>query len=267
MSPCIHLQVSQASYLEEYDRKVAQIVSRGGEVPGEVLDNDGTNACAFLSVKIAHEIHRLQEETNGSDELVWKRMCDEAERAINEFPRMVNPYRKLEQFYDVQSAYMLIRRIDSAAVDEYDFSEEIMSADFVFSEEGRNSLVHALSTILSKEKFCIGLYTCEPLIFTIGVTKGSIFVVDTHPVTEDNGGKGKGLIKIFPYVREEATALEGICCWIWKRLVCSGVKNDTQQSPSIMSKVARYSFEFVSPKNSKRLLQLPFKDNNLCLSG
>ena len=161
---------------------------------------------------------------------------------------------------------MLIRRIDSAAVDEYDFSEEIMSADFVFSEEGRNSLVHALSTILSKEKFCIGPYTCEPLIFTIGVTKGSIFVVDTHPVTEDNGGKGKGLIKIFPYVREEATALEGICRWIWKRLVCSGVKNDTQQSLSIMSKVARYSFEFVSPKNSKRLLQLPFKENNLCLS-
>ena len=42
-------------------------------------------------------------------------------------------------------------------------------------------------------------------------------------------------LKVFSEVKEEETACEGVCRWIWQRLVSSGVKNYMLQSLSIMS--------------------------------
>ena len=55
---------------------------------------------------------------------------------------MVNPYRNCEELYDVLSAYQLIRSV-GAEVGKYDFSEEILESDFVFSQKGQTNLVHA----------------------------------------------------------------------------------------------------------------------------
>ena len=158
---------------------------------------------------------------------------------------MVNPYRNSEEYYDVHSAYMLIKSI-GPEVGVYDFSEEILENDFVFSRQGMCNLVNALSSMLSNKKFCIAIYTCEPLIFTVSLANECFFMVDTHPIPTDIGGKGTGILKVFPYVTEEATACEGVCRWIWQRLVACGVNNETmQQSLSIISeKKVRYMYTF-----------------------
>ena len=93
----------------------------------------------------------------GSKKL-WQNICEVAENIITEFPRVVNPYRNCEELYDVLSAYQLIRSV-GAEVGKYDFSEEILESDFVFSQkEQRTNLVHALSSMLSKKDFCVAIY-------------------------------------------------------------------------------------------------------------
>lgn len=157
---------------------------------------------------------------------------------------MVNPYRNSEEYYDVHSAYMLTKSI-GPEVGVYDFSEEILANDFIFSRQGMCNLVNALSSMLSNKKFCIAIFTSEPLIFTVGLAKECFFIVDTHPIPTDIGGKGTGILKVFPYVTEEATACEGVCRWIWQRLVACGVNNETmQQSLSIITEKVRYMYTF-----------------------
>ncbi|KAM7449287.1 hypothetical protein ABFA07_002841 [Porites harrisoni] len=153
----IHLKVSQATYLEQYDKKIADIVARGGKVPYDVPpDNDGSNACAFLSVKIAHEIYQLRKEAYRGNKNLWQSICHTAEKVVEEFPCLVNPYRNSEEYYDVHSAYMLIKSI-GPEVGVYDFSEEILANDFIFSRQGMCNLVNALSSMLSNKKFCIAI--------------------------------------------------------------------------------------------------------------
>ena len=110
---------------------------------------------------------------------------------------MVNPYRNSEEYYDVHSAYMLIKSI-GPEVGVYDFSEEILANDFVFSRQGMCNLVNALSSTLSNKKFCIAIYTCEPLIFTVGFANECFFIVDTHPIPTDIRGKGTEFLKYNP---------------------------------------------------------------------
>lgn len=59
----IHLKVHQDSSMEEHDLSLAQLAQLTGTIPCNVScpDNDGTNACVFLSVQLAHEIHKLKE--------------------------------------------------------------------------------------------------------------------------------------------------------------------------------------------------------------
>ena len=175
----IHLQVSQASSLECFDSNVAHIVAKDGNCAElSQPDNNGSNACAFLSVQIAHEIHRLHQEEKGSSNRVWQSICNVAERVILELPRVINPHRKVEEFYDVQAAFTLIRNI-GAPIDEYQFSEEFLTEDYVFSQKGRENLIRALSSQLFKGKFSVGLYTCHTVIFTIGFINECFFIVDT----------------------------------------------------------------------------------------
>ena len=84
-----------------------------------------------------------------------------------------------------------------------------------------------------KEGLSIAVYTCEPVIFTVGCIDGVIFILDTHSIPKAIGGRGKGLLKVFPPVEEESC--EGICQWIWQRLLVSGDRNEAQQSLSFLT--------------------------------
>ena len=237
----IHLKVSQASSLEAFDCNVAKIAANDANFPQlSHPDNDGSNACAFLSVQIADKIHCLHQDQKGRNSGVWQCICDVAERVITESTRLINPHKKVEEFYDAQSAYKLIKNI-GVPIDEYEFSEEFVTGDYVFSWKGRENLMRALSSKPSEGNFSVGLYTCHTVIFTIGFINECFFIVDTHPIPEVIGGKGKGMLKVFPYETDRKAACEGMCQWIWQRLVLSGAKNDSLQSLAFMTKLSRYT--------------------------
>lgn len=133
----IHLKVSQASSLEAFDCNVAKIAANDANFPKlSHPDNDGSNACAFLSVQIADKIHCLHQDQKGRNSGVWQCICDVAERVITESPCLINPHRKVEEFYDAQSAYKLIKNI-GVPIDEYEFSEEFVTGDCLFLERKR----------------------------------------------------------------------------------------------------------------------------------
>ncbi|CAH3176865.1 unnamed protein product [Porites lobata] len=221
-------------HLKAFDCNVAKIAANDANFPKlSHPDNDGSNACAFLRVQIADKIHCLHQDQKRRNSGVWQCICDVAERVITESPRLINPHRKVEEFYDAQSAYKLIKNI-GVPIDEYEFSEEFVTGDYVFSWKGRENLMRALSSN-------VGLYTCHTVIFTIGFINECFFIVDTHPIPEVIGGKGKGMLKIFPYETDRKAACEGMCQWIWRRLVLSGAKNDSLQSLAFMTKLSRYT--------------------------
>ena len=223
----LHLKVIQGSALEYYDHHVAHIAQHHGQVtdihrPG----NDGTNACAFLSAQIAHDIHQLQAEGRGGKGSVWLDITKVAEHAINALPRAIKRHRNMQQLYDVLSAYTLLRKTGCISID-YHLSEKFLTPDPVFSEKARTDLLQALEAMVLKE-FSIALYTYEPIIFTIGCINDIIFIIDTHSILEAIGGQGKGLLEVFSYV--EDGSCEGVCSWIWQRLLVSGVPNESPQS-------------------------------------
>ena len=85
---------------------------------------------------------------------------------------------------------------------DYNLSEEFLTPDPVFSEKRRNDLLCTLNRMVLKEGLSIAVYTCEPVIFTVGCIDGVIFILDTHSIPKAIGGRGKGLLKVFPPVEE-----------------------------------------------------------------
>ena len=198
-------------------------------------DNDGTNACAFLSVQIAHAIHQLHAESRESMDRICQDIVRVSEEVIKKLPLTINQYRNKEQMYDALSAYSLLRKTGSISV-EYSLSEEFVTPDPVFSEKGRNELIRTLQRMVLKKGPSIAVYTCEPLMFTVGCVDGAIFNLDTDPVPEVIGGRERGLLKVFPHAEEESCV--GVCKWIWRRLLVSGVGNGALQSLSFLTTVS-----------------------------
>ena len=81
---------------------------------------------------------------------------------------------------------------------QYEFSEECVSGNKVFSCAGRYGLVKILESKASLEEMCFGIYTCSSYIFTIGIGNNALFFIDTHPVTEELGGDGNGVLLVTP---------------------------------------------------------------------
>ena len=61
------LEVSQTSYIEAFDQDLAEKITVGGSKIQQHMApaNDGTNACAFLCAKIAHNLHISEERQSG----------------------------------------------------------------------------------------------------------------------------------------------------------------------------------------------------------
>ena len=62
------------------------------------------------------------------------------------------------------------------------------------SKGGRNELVKSLELKAFQGKVCFGIYTCSPYIFTVGIGNNALFLIDTHPVNEEFGGDGNGVV-------------------------------------------------------------------------
>ena len=226
----LHLKVSQATAVQQFDRRLAvQLKDIVSEEPakqlGCALNNDGTNACAFLSVKIADAI--LSEVVAGGE--FFTELPEAIEDTIWHLPETINVHRDLHRLYDAMEAYVIMRE-HKIITSLYDFSEELPFDDTVYSFEGRQKL-HSKLCELGCNDF-LAIFTCEPLVLTFGCRDGKPYMIDTHPVTLAPG-KGEGLLMIGK--KNSPEVWMSLCIWLWKRLHHQGVQPETRQSLAVIS--------------------------------
>ena len=223
----VHLKVSQGTAIEEFDQQIAARLMETAEHEEQVesaLTNDGTNAFAFISVKIADIL--LSECTAVGE--FFAVLAKVVEDTIWNLPAEINAHRELHNTYDTLEAYAFLNKLN--LVGSYEFSEELPFADPVFSFQGRERL-HTALCHLGRDDF-IAIFTSDPFVLTIGCRDGRPFIIDTHPVTWAPG-KGSGLLMVGKQSSPEVW--KGICVWLWQRLKHGGVQSDTSQSLALVS--------------------------------
>lgn len=230
----VHLKVSQATAVQQFDHRLAvQLEGNTDEKPAEqmecALNNDGTNACAFLSVKIADVI--LSEVVTGIE--FFAELAEAIEDSIWHLPERINVHRDLHRMYDALEAYGILRE-QKVVTSLYDFSEELPFADTVFSYEGRRKLYSKLCELGCND--FLAVFTCEPLVLTVGCRDGKPYVIDTHPVTLAPG-KGEGLLMTGK--NNSSDVWLSLCIWLWNRLHHQGVKPDACQSLAVVTSKSR----------------------------
>ena len=138
----IQLKVSQASAVEQFDEQLAsQFEERGSNdivQMNSTPSNDGTNACAFLSVAVADVIFMLDK----GDEF-FTRLAESVEQTIWFLPEKINAHRDVAKNYDAMEAYRILQSLH-IVTSSYELYEELPFADGVYSA-GREKLHSALT--------------------------------------------------------------------------------------------------------------------------
>lgn len=217
------LNISQNTALENADSDVAHRIQYNTsdllEMDHEIPQNDGTNACVFLALKICDIF--IRNESPDDRVPSWEELERITEEMIKTLPAKVNSVRNSSEKYDPIIAKTILTS-NNLLEGNYELSEERVSNYGVFTELGRKELMNALTNEkLTRTKKCVGLYTCTPYTFLVGIHNGSFFIVDTHPIGEELGGNGNAIL-----VRTRDKDLRScklIIQWIIKRLKNSGV--------------------------------------------
>lgn len=211
----------------------------------EIPQNDGTNACVFLALKICDIF--IRNESPDDRVPSWEELERITEEMIKTLPAKVNSVRNSSEKYDPIIAKTILTS-NNLLEGNYELSEECVSNYGVFTELGRKELINALTNEkLTRTKKCVGLYTCTPYTFLVGIHNGSFFIVDTHPIGEELGGNGNAIL-----VRTRDKDLRScklIIQWIIKRLKNSGVSEEAAQSFAWLTEVpveGMHKSQFVS---------------------
>ena len=222
----INLRVSQATALEHFDQKVAvEFQEQAKSLQSNVMPiNDGTNACAFLSIGVAESIIQKLE-----GEVFFEKLPAAVESIIWSLPEKINEHRDMGNNYDVLEAYEILRRRELIK-SPLEFSEELPYAYGVFTNEGREKLFSKLC-VLGTDCF-VAVYTSDPLVLTIGCHNGKPYVIDTHPVAPP-AGNGNGIVLVGNKNTPEVWM--SICVWLWQRLHHGGVSPTTAQSLAVVT--------------------------------
>ena len=127
----INLRVSQATALEHFDQKVALNLQEQAKSlqPNVTPINDGTNACAFLSIGVAESI--IQELES---EVFFEKLPTAVESIIWSLPEKINEHCDMGKNYDALEAYEILRRRELIK-SLLEFSEELPYAYGVFTNE------------------------------------------------------------------------------------------------------------------------------------
>ena len=91
---CIQLKVSQGSALETKDKSMAQALANGDAIEYCDLPNEGTNSCAFLCLKLADMLSANEFSSQ-------EHLCKAIEDVICNYPSILNPFRDIDETYDV----------------------------------------------------------------------------------------------------------------------------------------------------------------------
>lgn len=226
----ILLTVSQSTAVECHDKLVA-----AGAVPLDNVSHDATNSCAFLSVIITDLFLAEHRPALGADK--WKMLAKEIENSILTSPCRFNPLRNIQQMYDVEEACVILRNA-KIVTRKFELREELLTPHEVFTKKGRDALMQGVQALYTGDNETrIGIYTCGGYIFVIGCQSNQMFLVDTHPISEQLGGDGNGLLKV--HLANDPTTPVQLCAWIWKRLHHSGVSDKALQSLIIFKEPLR----------------------------
>ena len=152
----IHLKVSQATSLERFDLKMAAELERPCLKPLQMKAlpvNDGTNACAYLSVSTAERILNKSEIDD-----FFEHLPDAVESIIWSLPVEINNHRDLENNYDALEAHDILRK-QHLIKSSLEFSERLPFGDGVFTYEGREYFFVKLCALgkdrsVHKQFFC-----------------------------------------------------------------------------------------------------------------
>ena len=100
----VHLKVSQYTSVENVDQQLqhAHQMNDQQHVCDVEIPDEAINACSFLTIMIAHEMHE-------TEEMPWNFVAETAEITLVTFPRILNKFRDIALFYDIMEAYTLLR--------------------------------------------------------------------------------------------------------------------------------------------------------------
>ena len=222
------LNVSQSTAVERKDCEIAISIqaSENAEmdisaVPN-VEDNNGTNACVFLALHVRDTLSQKVKEVGC---LLWDDLVKIGEETISLFPVKINTFRDVSETYHAANAKAILTS-NNLFNANYELSEECISWNGVFTDLGRREFFDAMNKQNSAAQ--VGLYTYSPYTFLVGTNSGSFFLIDTHPIKEDLGGNGNGILVATNDTSETSCKL--LVQWILKRLKSSGVSGSNAKS-------------------------------------
>ena len=154
---------------------------------------------------------------------------DVVEDVIWKFPLLANKKRNKERNYEPLEAYELLHREN--LISSMSLTYELSVTYTVYSEKGMGDLRKAMEKTLKTPTSTYGLYICEPYTFLFGCNKKNVFIIDTHPVAEQFGGRKTALI-VFSVMTSDG--IHSICHWLWRRLYESGADKANKQTLSFI---------------------------------
>ena len=245
------LRLHQSSALEDADAILAHRLHVESSTTCRELEtqaplDDGTNACSFVAIATCDAFLDKCQNVNEDQCLSWNDLAATAENIMMKLPRKINELRDSSQIYGPSEAKRILES-NGLLRQQYDLSEECVSGSGVFSEAGRNEIFKALGNISPDIKDQVGVYTCTPYAFTVGLHNDSFFLVDSHPVGEELGGNGNGILVATPDRSSRSCRL--IVQWILKRLWLSGVDKKMPQSLAWLSVIVVPSSGFKLENN------------------
>ena len=203
------LAVFQATALEFNDRKIVE-----ANIDPEILrvtsipDNDGTNACVFLSLGIVNQLTKYKSED-------YKSL---AESVIIDFPKKVNIYQDKNMLADLYKAYSILSRNDLLDF-SFEFFEHLVDNYPIYSIQFQKKVIEALSILKNKgrlrRKNACSIFHASIYIFAICADYDqNIRVLNSRPTPTELGENGTGVVV-------STKNLHFIYEWIIKRLRCS----------------------------------------------
>ena len=196
-----HLPISQSTAHENSDKQFAVLNEMKSMAQSlEALASDGTNCCTFLGLGICDKI--LCEALNYKD-VSWGRNVQISEEMTGNLPLHIHGYRDVTLNYNISEARDILKSRNPLNF-SYELSEEFADGKKVFSDGGRERLIESLCQKAANKELCtwVGLYTCSPYTFVLGIHKQSFFLVDTHCIESIIGGNGNGILQSWPNVVE-----------------------------------------------------------------
>lgn len=256
--PCYirNLPVNQLSSLEHKHEELAQRFNRScfsAQLDTEVnVPNDGTNSCVLLALKICDSIMDLSAKKMLNQKAIGDKISEIATSIIQEYPEVLNPLRDKDRIYDVLEANLVMRQCGNLKF-TYDFTEELPFAEGVFSEASRRRLKSKLLSLAAGGNNFLGIFTCEPYTFTIGLIRHILVLIDTHMVPPKQEGNYNGQVRVFNSA--DPPSCSALCHLIWLKLHNSRVKSTVGQSLCLLQ---------AQSLDSNHYLVKSFLKNNSC---